>query len=103
MVNFIETNNLDGIDVDIEGSLLPFIGANYNRFVLELKEHLHAKGKAITAALMPISIGRNSACSANAALMETISVKVSIAMDCFGFILFPFAIFCQQDLRVGCT
>jgi GH18 family chitinase len=56
MVNFIETNNLDGIDVDIEGSLLPFIGANYNRFVLELKDHLHAKGKAITAALMPISL-----------------------------------------------
>ena len=56
MVNLVETNNLDGIDVDIEGSLLPFVGAAYNRFVLELKEHLHAKGKAITAALMPISI-----------------------------------------------
>lgn len=56
MVNFVETNNLDGIDVDIEGSLLPFIGANYNKFVLELKEQLHAKGKAITAALMPMSV-----------------------------------------------
>jgi len=56
MVNFIETNNLDGIDVDIEGSLLPFIGDNYNKFVVELKEQLHAKGKAITAALMPISV-----------------------------------------------
>lgn len=56
MVNFVETNNLDGIDVDIEGSLLPFIGANYNNFVIELKDRLHAKGKAITAALMPISL-----------------------------------------------
>jgi len=56
MVNFVETNNLDGIDVDIEGSLLPFIGSRYNKFVLDLKEHLHAKGKAITAALMPISL-----------------------------------------------
>ncbi len=53
MVTFVMNNNLDGIDVDIEGSLITSLGTDYNLFVQELKEQLHAKGKAITAALTP--------------------------------------------------
>ena len=48
---FVEENNLDGVDVDIEWNLLPTIGELYTPFVTELKEALHAKGKGITAAL----------------------------------------------------
>jgi len=51
IVEFVESNNLDGVDVDIEGNLLPTIGRTYNPFVLELKDALHAKGKGITSAL----------------------------------------------------
>lgn len=51
IVSYVEANNLDGVDVDIEGNLLPYIGVTYNPFVLELKNALHAKGKSITAAL----------------------------------------------------
>lgn len=53
MVNFAVANRLDGIDVDIEGSLITSLGIDYNLFVQELKDHLHAKGLAITAALTP--------------------------------------------------
>jgi GH18 family chitinase len=53
MVNFAIANKLDGIDVDIEGSLITSLGVNYNLFVQELREQLHAKGLAITAALTP--------------------------------------------------
>lgn len=56
MVEFVMLNQLDGIDVDIEGALITSLGANYNLFVQELKEHLHAKGKAITAALTAINL-----------------------------------------------
>jgi spore germination protein YaaH len=51
IVTYVEANNLDGVDVDIEGNLLPYIGVTYNPFVVELKNALHAKGKGITAAL----------------------------------------------------
>lgn len=48
---FVEKNDLDGVDVDIEGNLMPTIGDTYNPFVLALREALHARGKGITAAL----------------------------------------------------
>lgn len=51
IIAYVEENNLDGVDVDIEGNLMPTIGDTYTPFVLELKEALHSKGKAITAAL----------------------------------------------------
>ena len=56
MVDFVVLNQLDGIDVDIEGALISSLGVNYNLFVQELKKHLHAKGKAITAALTAINL-----------------------------------------------
>lgn len=48
---FVEQNNLDGVDVDIEWNLLPTLGELYTPFVIELKEALHARGWGITAAL----------------------------------------------------
>ncbi len=51
IVDYVEQNNLDGVDVDIEGNLLPTIRESYNPFVIDLKKALHAKGKGITAAL----------------------------------------------------
>ncbi len=51
IVNYVDGNNLDGVDVDIEGNLLPYIGETYNPFVVELRKALHARGKGITAAL----------------------------------------------------
>lgn len=56
ILNFVEENNLDGVDVDIEGNLLPTIGKSYNPFVIELREALHAKGKGITTALGAIDL-----------------------------------------------
>ena len=51
LLDYVDENNLDGIDVDIEGNLLPYIGDGYTPFVLELRDALHAKGKGITCAL----------------------------------------------------
>ncbi len=51
ILDFVDKNNLDGVDVDIEGNLLPFIGNTYTPFVLELRDALHARGKGITTAL----------------------------------------------------
>jgi len=51
LLYYVDENNLDGIDVDIEGNLLPYIGNGYTPFVLELRKALHAKGKGITCAL----------------------------------------------------
>ncbi len=51
ILTYVEENNFDGVDVDIEGNLLPYVGVNYNPFVVELKEALHSKGKGITSAL----------------------------------------------------
>ena len=51
LLDYVDEHNLDGIDVDIEGNLLPYIGNGYTPFVLELRDALHAKGKGITCAL----------------------------------------------------
>jgi GH18 family chitinase len=51
IVDYVESNSLDGVDVDIEHNLLPTILESYNPFVVELKQALHVKGKGITAAL----------------------------------------------------
>ena len=51
IADYVERNLLDGVDVDIEGNLLPTIRESYNPFVVDLKRALHAMGKGITAAL----------------------------------------------------
>jgi GH18 family chitinase len=51
IIAYVEKYHLDGVDVDIEGNLMPVIGTTYNPFVLDLRKALHARGKAITAAL----------------------------------------------------
>ena len=56
IIKFVEENNMDGVDVDIEWNLLPAIGKLYAPFVVELKEALHAKGKTITTALNAVNI-----------------------------------------------
>jgi hypothetical protein len=56
IVKYVEENNLDGVDVDIEGNLFPYIGYTYGPFVVELKEALHAKGKGMTCALGSVDL-----------------------------------------------
>lgn len=56
IVKFVENHNLDGVDVDIEWNLLPTIDKLYTPFVVELRDALHAKGKAITTALHAVHI-----------------------------------------------
>jgi chitinase len=51
ILDYVEQNNLDGVDVDIEWNLLPTIRETYNPFVVELRQALHSKGKGITSAL----------------------------------------------------
>ncbi len=51
ILDFVDENNLDGVDVDIEWNLLPAIDGLYTPFVVELKQALHAKGKGISTAL----------------------------------------------------
>ena len=51
ILDYVEKNNLDGVDVDIEWNLFPTVGETYNPFVIELRDALHAKGKGITSAL----------------------------------------------------
>lgn len=51
LLDYVEDNSLDGIDVDIEGNLLPYVGNTYTPFVLDLRDALHARGKGITCAL----------------------------------------------------
>ncbi len=51
ILEYVEKNNFDGVDVDIEWNLLPTILDTYNPFVVELRQALHSKGKGITAAL----------------------------------------------------
>lgn len=48
---YVQSNDLDGVDVDIEWNLLPALGELYAPFVIELKDALHAQGKGISAAL----------------------------------------------------
>ena len=49
LMQFTLRHNLDGIDVDLEGSLVT--NANYNPFVLELADSLKAHNLIITAAV----------------------------------------------------
>ncbi len=56
IVKYVEENNLDGVDVDIEGNLFPYIGFTYGPFVVELKEALHAKGKGMSCALGAVDL-----------------------------------------------
>ncbi len=56
IVKYVEENNLDGVDVDIEGNLFPYIGYTYGPFVVELKEALHAKGKGMSCALGAVDL-----------------------------------------------
>lgn len=54
LVQLCIDNNLDGIDVDIEGNVLNGNDVNateYESFILKLRDALHAQGKMITAAL----------------------------------------------------
>ncbi len=51
IMGYVDRNDLDGVDVDIEWNLLPAIGELYNPFVLELRDALHARGKGISSAL----------------------------------------------------
>jgi chitinase len=56
IVKYVEENSLDGVDVDIEGNLFPYIGETYGPFVVELKKALHAKGKGISSALGAVDL-----------------------------------------------
>jgi len=56
IVKYVEENNLDGVDVDIEGNLFPYIGYTYGPFVIELKKALHAKGKGMSCALGAVDL-----------------------------------------------
>ena len=56
IVQYVEENNLDGVDVDIEGNLFPYIGFTYAPFVVELRQALHAKGKGISSALGAVDL-----------------------------------------------
>jgi chitinase len=51
LVNLAVDNNLDGIDVDLEGAL---IDANYESFVLDFAAALRQKNKLITAAIATV-------------------------------------------------
>ncbi|WP_051663869.1 glycosyl hydrolase family 18 protein [Dyadobacter crusticola] len=51
LVNLAVDNNLDGIDVDLEGEL---IDANYENFVVDLATALRQKNKLITAAIATV-------------------------------------------------
>lgn len=54
LVQMTLTNNLDGIDVDIEGDVLngTYVNAaQYESFILKLQVALHAQGKLMTSAL----------------------------------------------------
>ena len=48
IMNYVRVYELDGVDVDLE---FKHVTQNYNGFVLELRDSLHAQGKLITAAL----------------------------------------------------
>ena len=48
LMNFVRLNKMDGIDVDLEGSLVQM--SNYNAFIVELADSVHAEGLEISAA-----------------------------------------------------
>ncbi len=45
---FVKENNLDGIDIDLEGVM---INDDYGKFIIDLSASLRPKGKLVTAAL----------------------------------------------------
>jgi chitinase len=49
IANYLDTHNLDGIDVDVEGNTA--VNANYSPFIDKLVAKLRPKGKLVTAAL----------------------------------------------------
>ena len=51
IIKYVEKNDLDGVDVDIEWNLLPAIDSLYTPFVLGLSNALHDKGKMMSCAL----------------------------------------------------
>lgn len=50
IMNYLRKEQLDGIDVDLEGSLVQM--ATYNDFVIQLADSVHAQGLQISAALV---------------------------------------------------
>ena len=48
IIDFVESNNLDGVDVDLEWSA---ITSGYTGFVISLSDSLHTAGKIMTSAL----------------------------------------------------
>ncbi len=48
IIDFVENNNLDGVDVDLEWSA---VTSGYTGFVISLCDSLHATGKIMTSAL----------------------------------------------------
>lgn len=48
LLAYVQTNNLDGLDVDLEGNI---IGNNYGGFIQTLSSVLKPKGKLVTAAV----------------------------------------------------
>lgn len=49
LMNYVRENNLDGIDVDLEGSMVEM--ATYDGFVQEIIDSAHVEGKEVSAAL----------------------------------------------------
>lgn len=56
ILKYVNENNLDGVDVDIEWNLLPYMGSLYTSFVLDLRTALHAEGKGISTALAAVNV-----------------------------------------------
>ncbi len=48
ILSYLQNNNLDGIDIDLEGNI---IGSNYGNFIKVLSNTLKPKGKLVTAAV----------------------------------------------------
>lgn len=64
LMNYVRVNNLDGVDVDLEGSLVQM--STYNGFVVQLADSLHAAGLEISAALADWTNAYVNAAAANA-------------------------------------
>lgn len=51
IVKYAQDNGLNGVDIDLEGNILPKILDNYGVFIRHLKNNLHAVGKFLSVAL----------------------------------------------------
>jgi chitinase len=49
LMNYLRTEGVDGVDIDLEGSLVQM--TTYNAFVIELADSAHAQGLEVSAAL----------------------------------------------------